>query len=484
MELVDREERVVSLAKVRADSLHLFHGYLLLPKTLEAGSYRVQGYTDYMRNTGNKEYLFRQTIQVLAEACPIAEQETVLLEQENYVLQVKEVSDKIAIEVTQSDHVAYPTDSLYLLLHTRGELLSWTSWKPGQELLCLDKDRLPAGVSQLLLLDGRNRLLSERLLVMRQPEKEQIKVEAERHGERMTLHFFLVDSTLIASDNYVSIAVVAGKKKVAGSSGIYSNMLFTSDLLEGEVPEDGLSVMRQSWKRYDMEAVLNNRYVVPSIPYESALSEADDWQVTTRLDEDGKQKVSSEKGFSRYQHYCSSSLSKKDIEKRRATTTDELLVRLPGMSKYRNFYRALSGGTTPKGDGCMVVFNDELMQPYFDINQIEPSAITFMGVISGPKMAMFGREGSPIVDRNNLTITPQHALVISTRSVDDSSEKRVELSEVKGRDKDTIFYWNPAVKLEKEFSISFDMPSSHSNYRVVLEGILEDGRVVCVDAYC
>lgn len=472
VELVDREERVVSLAKVRADSLHLFHGYLLLPKTLEAGSYRVQGYTDYMRNTGNKEYLFRQTIQVLAEACPIAEQETVLLEQENYVLQVKEVSDKIAIEVTQSDHVAYPTDSLYLLLHTRGELL------------CLDKDRLPAGVSQLLLLDGRNRLLSERLLVMRQPEKEQIKVEAERHGERMTLHFFLVDSTLIASDNYVSIAVVAGKKKVAGSSGIYSNMLFTSDLLEGEVPEDGLSVMRQSWKRYDMEAVLNNRYVVPSIPYESALSEADDWQVTTRLDEDGKQKVSSEKGFSRYQHYCSSSLSKKDIEKRKATTTDELLVRLPGMSKYRNFYRALSGGTTPKGDGCMVVFNDELMQPYFDINQIEPSAITFMGVISGPKMAMFGREGSPIVDRNNLTITPQHALVISTRSVDDSSEKRVELSEVKGRDKDTIFYWNPAVKLEKEFSISFDMPSSHSNYRVVLEGILEDGRVVCVDAYC
>ena len=107
---------------------------------------------------------------------------------------------------------------------------------------------------------------------MRQPEKEQIKVEAERHG-RITLHFFLVDSTLIASDNYVSIAVVAGKKKVAGSSGIYSNMLFTSDLLEGEVPEDGLSVMRQSWKRYDMEAVLNNRYVVPSIPYESALSE-------------------------------------------------------------------------------------------------------------------------------------------------------------------------------------------------------------------
>lgn len=477
VELADREERVVSLAKVRADSLHLFHGYLLLPKTLEAGSYRVQGYTDYMRNTGNKEYLFRQTIQVLAEACPIAEQE-------NYVLQVKEVSDKIAIEVTQSDHVAYPTDSLYLLLHTRGELLFLTSWKLGQELLCLDKDRLPAGVSQLLLLDGRNRLLSERLLVMRQPEKEQIKVEAERHGERMTLHFFLVDSTLIASDNYVSIAVVAGKKKVAGSSGIYSNMLFTSDLLEGEVPEDGLSVMRQSWKRYDMEAVLNNRYVVPSIPYESALSEADDWQVTTRLDEDGKQKVSSEKGFSRYQHYCSSSLSKKDIEKRKATTTDELLVRLPGMSKYRNFYRALSGGTTPKGDGCMVVFNDELMQPYFDINQIEPSAITFMGVISGPKMAMFGREGSPIVDRNNLTITPQHALVISTRSVDDSSEKRVELSEVKGRDKDTIFYWNPAVKLEKEFSISFDMPSSHSNYRVVLEGILEDGRVVCVDAYC
>jgi len=478
VELVDREERVVSLAKVRADSLHLFHGYLLLPKTLEAGSYRVQGYTDYMRNTGNKEYLFRQTIQVLAEACPIAEQETVLLEQENYVLQVKEVSDKIAIEVTQSDHVAYPTDSLYLLLHTRGELLSWTSWKPGQELLCLDKDRLPAGVSQLLLLDGRNRLLSERLLVMRQPEKEQIKVEAERKGERMTLHFFLVDSTLIASDNYVSIAVVAGKEKVAGSSGIYSNMLFTSDLLEGEVPEDGLSVVRQSWKRYDMEAVLNNRYVVPSIPYESALSETDDRQVTTRLDEDGKQKVSSEKGFSRYQHYCSSSLSKKDIEKRKATTTDELLVRLPGMSKYRNYYRALSGGATPTGNGCMVVFNDEVMQPYFDINQIEPSAITFMGVISGPKMAMFGREGSPIVDRNNLIITPQHALVISTRSVDDSSEKRVELSEVKGRDKDTIFYWNPAVKLEKEFSISFDMPLSHSDCRVVLE----DGRVVCVDA--
>ena len=107
-------------------------------------------------------------------------------------------------------------------------------------------------------------------------------------------------------------------------------MLFTSDLLEGEVPEDGLSVMRQSWKRYDMEAVLNNRYVVPSIPYESALSETDDRQVTTRLDEDGKQKGFFRKGFSRYQHYCSFSLSKKDIERRKATTTDELLIRLLG----------------------------------------------------------------------------------------------------------------------------------------------------------
>ncbi len=46
-------------------------------------------------------------------------------------------------------------------------------------------------------------------------------------------------------------------------------------------------------------------------------------------------------------------------------------------------------------------------------------------------------------------MAPQHALVISTRSVDASSEKRVEPSEVKGRDKDTIFYWNLAVKVGK-----------------------------------
>lgn len=195
-----------------------------------------------------------------------------------------------------------------------------------------------------------------------------------------------------------------------------------------------------------------------------------------------ERKSSSEKAFSRYQQYCTSFLSRKDIEKRKATTTDELLVRLPGMSKYRNYYRALSEGRTPRGVGCIVVFNDEVTQPYFDINQIEPSAITFMGVISGPKVGMFGSKDSPIEGKDNHTMTPQHALVISTRPVPALSKKRVELSEVERRDKDTIFYWNPAVKLEKEFSISFDMPSSHSNCRVVLEGILEDGRIVCVDA--
>lgn len=481
VELIDREERMVSWAKVRADSLQLFHGYLSLPEALEAGNYRIQGYTAYMKNQGNDKYLFRHTIQVQAEMCPVAEREEEPLAQEAFALQVKEDSDKITMDVVQSDGAVYPADSLYLLLHTRGELLYWASWQPGQEPFRLEKDSLPAGLSQLLLLDGKHRLLSERLLVMKQKKHEQIQVTAERKGERVTLHFSLLDSTMVASDNYVSIAVVAGRKRAECPSTILSSLLLTSELLE-EVPSDGdLQVLHQSWKRYDMEAILTNCYVVPHTTYEPVSLEDNRLQVATLSDKEIKRKASSEKNFSHYQQYCSSFLSKKDIQKRGVTTTDELLVRLPGMLKYRNFFRAMSDGTTPTGDGCMVVVNDEVMQPYFDINKIEPSAITFMGVISGPQMAMFGSEGSPITDRDNFTMALQHALVISTRSADVQPKKRQKLSKVERREEETALYWNPVVKLEKEFSVSFDLSASQKSYQVILEGVLEDGRIVCVD---
>lgn len=410
---------------------------------------------------------------------------------ESFSLQVRHSSDSIAVSVSQSAGIEYPTDSLFLLIHTRGQLQYWGSWNPLQAPLLIDRNSLPSGISQVVLLDAQNRKISERLLFALQNDFPQVSLtDGKEKKGTMTLHFSIRTNDTIAAADYCSVAITDNDICPDSTSHIISDLLLMSDL-NGSVENPAyylqpdnrqamnaadLLMMTQGWKRYDIGNLLNHRYISPAISYET-VSSTDEKEDRLKIFDLPNASMAMQKGtkpskdFSFYDQYCSNSLNRKDIEKKRVTHTDELLIHLPGMLAYRNFFQTISRGTTPRGKSCLVVVNDQLMQSYFDINQIEPSSITSIGVISGPQMAVFGREGAPVLDRERMTTTPQHALVISTKEHEINTTDR-------SKNNTTILYWNPTVKVDKDFSISFDVPDQIKSYHVVLEGILHNGEIV------
>lgn len=490
-ELINPENRVLSKVRIALDSLGLLYGYLPIPTALDAGEYDVRAYTMYMNNKNNAEYLFRKHIQIVTgysansgkqrQKADSDGQYFLKSEQESkdktgFSLDIRHSADHITVSVSQPDQMEYPADSLFLLIHTRGQLQYWGSWDPQQAPLLFDRKSLPSGISQIILLDAQNCKISERLISTWQNDLPQVTMTAEKTEKgTVTLHFSIRTDDTISAADYCSVAVTAGESSQDSTSGIVPNLLFTSDQL----------MNAQEWKRYDIANLLNNRYISPTIPYE-ALSPADEGEGKIKIfdipDTDMMRKKASKasKDFSRYEQYCSYSLHKNEIEEKQVTRTDELLTYLPGMLAYRNYFQNLSRADKPAANPCLVVFNDQLMQPYFDINQIEPSSITSIGVISGPQMAVFGKEGAPVLDRQRMTATPKHALVISTR---DTAGKHVasvhkEKNTVSNKENTVILYWNPAVKADKEFSVSFDIPEQVKSYHVVMEGLLHNGKII------
>lgn len=491
IELINPENSVLSKVRVAPDSLGLFYGYLPIPTALDAGEYDVRAYTMYMNNKNNAEYLFRKHIQIVTgysadsgkqrQKADSDGQSFLKSEQEpedetGFSLDIRHSADHIMVSVSQPGQTEYPADSLFLLIHTRGQLQYWGSWDPQQAPLLFDRKSLPSGISQIILLDAQNRKISERLISTWQNDLPQVTMTAEKAEKgTVTLHFSIRTDDTISATDYCSVAVTAGESNQDSTSGIASSLLFTSDQL----------MNTQEWKRYDIANLLNNRYISPTIPYE-ALSPADEGEGKIKIfdipDTDMMRKKASKasKDFSRYEQYCSYSLHKHEIEKKQVTRTDELLTYLPGMLAYRNYFQNLSRADKPAANPCLVVFNDQLMQPYFDINQIEPSSITSIGVISGPQMAVFGKEGAPVLDRQRMTATPKHALVISTRDIASMHVASVHKGKntVSNKENTVILYWNPAVKADKEFSVSFDIPEQVKSYHVVMEGLLHNGKII------
>ena len=62
VELIDKENEVVSRVKIKRDSL-MFHNSLMLPPDMEPGPFRIRGYTMHMLNY-DKDYLFCRNVMV------------------------------------------------------------------------------------------------------------------------------------------------------------------------------------------------------------------------------------------------------------------------------------------------------------------------------------------------------------------------------------------------------------------------------------
>ena len=175
---------------------------------------------------------------------------------------------------------------LRLLVHCRGNLCYFREWNDDLPSLIFERDKLPGGVLQILLLDKAGNALSERLVFNRGEELATTDVQIGGTLEQRTKVTLAVTATdpdggPAAGDFSVAVTDRAAVPS-ATSGSIYSTLLLSSELRGTiETPDwyfEGRDAARvaaldallltQGWRRYDVPELMKKEYVEPQYPLE------------------------------------------------------------------------------------------------------------------------------------------------------------------------------------------------------------------------
>ena len=175
---------------------------------------------------------------------------------------------------------------LRLLVHCRGNLCYFREWNDDLPSLIFERDKLPGGVLQILLLDKAGNALSERLVFNRGEELATTDMQVRgslKQRTKVTLAVTATDPDGRPAAGDFSIAVTDRAAVPSATSGsIYSTLLLTSELRGTiETPDwyfEGRDAARvaaldallltQGWRRYDVPAAVRGEYATPAYPLE------------------------------------------------------------------------------------------------------------------------------------------------------------------------------------------------------------------------
>ena len=175
---------------------------------------------------------------------------------------------------------------LRLLVHCRGNLCYFREWNNDLPSLIFERDKLPGGVLQILLLNKAGNALSERLVFNRGEELATTDMQVRgslKQRTKVTLAVAATDPDGGPAAGDFSIAVTDRAAVPSAMSGsIYSTLLLTSELRGTiETPDwyfEGRDAARvaaldallltQGWRRYDVPAAVRGEYATPAYPLE------------------------------------------------------------------------------------------------------------------------------------------------------------------------------------------------------------------------
>lgn len=198
-------------------------------------------------------------------------------------LQTAWKDNKLFIHVRKSP-VLSPNDSLYLIVHCRGTLLSALKWDNEEDFMFIEQEKMPAGVIHLLLADSDLNPVSERLVFnMNRQNIADYKFSTNKTSYNRR---DLVKAELNLTDHEnnplfanLSVAVTDDKDIRPDSCvNILTSMLLTSDLRgyiesptyyfreENTEAERNLDIlmMTQGWRRYDIKKTIKGDIEKPS----------------------------------------------------------------------------------------------------------------------------------------------------------------------------------------------------------------------------
>lgn len=178
-------------------------------------------------------------------------------------------------------------EGLSLALLCRGNLLYREAWEPQRPALVFEREGIPGGVLQLLLLDAEGNALSERLLFNRSEEQARVSLaaageRAPRRKQTLTVEVRNPDGSPAEGDFSLAVTDRAAVPRPEGAS-ICATLLLTSELrgyiedpdwyfdpahAAAETALDAL-LMTQGWRRYDVPALLRGERPALHYPLEA-----------------------------------------------------------------------------------------------------------------------------------------------------------------------------------------------------------------------
>ncbi len=193
-------------------------------------------------------------------------------------LKVKKVDSLLLYQVMLGDSARQPED-LCFLAHSRGVVLAFGRLN-GRSIGRLDWEKLPEGILNLVLMDSKYNVYSQRLCFIRKKERPELYIEPDKKSyearDLVKLNLHLSVDTGRFNPGSFSIAVTDdGKvKQDSLADNIQSNLLLTSDL-KGYIEDPGyyfrevnlttdrcldILMMTQGWTRFDVAQIARGEY--------------------------------------------------------------------------------------------------------------------------------------------------------------------------------------------------------------------------------
>lgn len=201
---------------------------------------------------------------------------------EGVIIQLKPNHTKIYYQVLNKTNIN--THSLYLLIHSRGQVMAIKQLDSLSLIGQISENLLPAGICSFSIVNALNgSVLSERLAFISKPTTKAIKMNTDKtmYGKRepVNLNFSLIGKDSLPADGNFSLSITDSRTVIQDSlaDNIKSNLLLTSDL-KGYVEDPGsyfcgnstqahvkldLLMLTQGWKRFEFTDMFKLKLAQP-----------------------------------------------------------------------------------------------------------------------------------------------------------------------------------------------------------------------------
>lgn len=186
------------------------------------------------------------------------------------------------LRITHSRGMDSAEDTVSLLIHHKGLVLFHERWNPEKEMYSIANKDLPTGVLNLLLLNTKQEVLSERLLFnMNEDENALLQADTPKPSyqrrEHVSIALKLTNPDLTPTSANIAVSITdKGAVVLDSTTNITSTLLLSSELKgyiespasyfnEGVTNRYALDalMLTQGWRRYDIPSVLQGDITVP-----------------------------------------------------------------------------------------------------------------------------------------------------------------------------------------------------------------------------